>query len=162
MARITGISANLAAFLDALAACEGTAGIGDDGYNLVVTGQDGRIELFADYRNHPFATGRTPKQIRPGLRSTAAGRYQQMVKDWPHYRAQLDLQDFGPIAQDRLAIQHIRECRALPDIEAGHIAAAIDKVRHIWASLPGAGYGQPERSLAKVLADYLKSGGTLA
>jgi muramidase (phage lysozyme) len=56
----------------------------------------------------------------------------------------------------------IREQRALADIEAGRIGEAIDKCRNIWASLPGAGYNQPEHSKKTLLAKFVALGGVLA
>lgn len=161
---------NLAAFLDMLAWGELGADYlkrSDDGYNVVVTGADRVLELFDDYADHPFAGGRKSKLIRPAtatkpaLTSNAAGRYQQMLKDWPHYKAQLRLKDFSPESQDKVAIQHIKECRALPDIQAGRIVEAIAKCRNIWASLPGAGYGQPEHKLENLLDAYKRAGGKI-
>lgn len=163
MARLKAISRNLAAFLDMIATSEGTIGRGDDGYNLIVTGIDGKLELMQSYADHPFASGRAPKIInRAGLASTASGRYQQMRRDWKAYKDLLKLPDFGPESQDRLAIQHIRECRALDDVEAGRFAAAVAKCKGIWASLPGAGYGQHENSLTVLQAAYTRAGGVLA
>ncbi|MNE12811.1 Phage lysozyme [compost metagenome] len=161
---------NLGAFLDMLAWSElGSTNLkrSDDGYNVIVTGSDGVLELFDDYADHPFANGRKSKVIRPAtvskkaLTSNAAGRYQQMLKDWPHYRDLLKLKDFGHISQDKVAIQHIKECRALPDIEAGRIQEAIAKCANIWASLPGAGYGQREHKLTNLLEQYVRAGGEL-
>lgn len=87
-----------------------------DGYDVIVTGIDRKPEVFKDFSDHPFAKGRKSKVINSkGLTSNASGRYQQMLKDWPHYRALLKLPDFSPISQDLLALQHVRECRALPD-----------------------------------------------
>ncbi len=163
MPQLKTISRNLAAFLDTLAVSEGTAGRGDDGYNVVVTGIDGKLELMTSYADHPFAAGRAPKIInRSGLASTASGRYQQMRRDWRAYKDLLKLPDFGPESQDRLAIQHIRECRALDDVEAGRFGAAVTKCKGIWASLPGAGYGQRENSLAALQAVYTRAGGVIA
>ena len=85
-----------------------------------------------------------------------------MLRDYAHYRDQLKLPDFGPESQDKWAIQLIKERRALPDIEAGRIESAIAKCRNIWASLPGAGYGQPEHKIEKLIAQYVKYGGKLA
>ena len=161
MPRITeqkGIGRNLLAFLDMLAWSElGSDYLkrSDNGYNVVVTGSDGKLELFADYATHPFSGGRKSKLINSkGLTSNACGRYQQMLKDWPHYRDLLKLHDFGPVSQDRLAIQHIRECRALPDVIAGRVEVAVDKCRNIWASFPGAGYGQREHHMQDVITQY--------
>ncbi|HBE9079105.1 glycoside hydrolase family 104 protein [Serratia fonticola] len=159
-------SKNLQAFLDLLAWSEGTStspATKNNGYDVIVTGLDKKPEVFTDYSDHPFNKGRPSKKINSkGLTSNASGRYQFMLKDWAHYRALLKLPDFGPESQDKWAIQLIKERRALPDIEAGNIASAISKCRNIWASLPGAGYGQPEHKLDLLLSQYKKAGGVLA
>jgi muramidase (phage lysozyme) len=38
----------------------------------------------------------------------------------------------------------------------------VSRVRNIWASLPGAGYGQPEHKIEKLRAAYVAAGGVLA
>ena len=58
------------------------------------------------------------------------------------YRKQLGLKDFSPKSQDAVALQQIKERGALPMIDRGDIRQAIDRCSNIWASLPGAGYGQ--------------------
>ena len=97
---------NVAAFLDMLAFSEGTAThplTRNQGYDVVVTGIDGKPEIFTDYSDHPFAHGRSAKTFnRRGERSTASGRYQQLYRYWPHYKALLSLPDFSPSSQDRL------------------------------------------------------------
>ncbi|WP_447887688.1 glycoside hydrolase family 24 protein [Serratia fonticola] len=159
------ISKNLQAFLDMLAWSEGTStspATKNKGYDVIVTGVDKKPEVFTDYSDHPFNKGRPSKVINSkGLTSNASGRYQFMLKDWAHYRALLKLPGFGPESQDKWAIQLIKERRALQDIEAGNIQAAISKCRNIWASLPGAGYGQPEHKLDLLIAQYRKAGGVL-
>ncbi|UAN59006.1 glycoside hydrolase family 104 protein [Serratia sp. JSRIV004] len=160
------ISKNLQAFLDMLAWSEGTStspATKNNGYDVIVTGIDKKPEIFTDYSDHPFNKGRQSKVINSkGLTSNASGRYQFMLKDWAHYRALLNLSDFGPASQDKWAIQLIKERRALADIEAGKIAQAINNCRNIWASLPGAGYGQPEHKVDLLLAQYKAAGGKLA
>ena len=42
----------------------------------------------------------------------------------------------------------------MPDIHAGRIQEAIAAAAPIWASLPGAGYGQREHKLARLLEVY--------
>lgn len=157
---------NVCAFLDMLAYSEGTSTSSAtrcDGYDVIVTGADRKPEVFTDFSEHPFAGGRASKRINgKGLTSNASGRYQFMLRDYRHYRALLKLPDFSPASQDRWALQLIKERRALADIKAGNFAAAVSRCRNIWASLPGAGYEQPEHSIAKLLAAYLKAGGTLA
>ena len=44
----------------------------------------------------------------------------------------------------------------------GRIREAIAKCANIWASLPGAGYGQREHKLADLLAKFTEFGGVLA
>lgn len=160
------MSPNLKAFLDMLAWSEGTStspATKNNGYDVIVTGIDGKPEVFSDYSTHPFASGRPSKVINSrGLTSNASGRYQHMLRDHAHYRDLLGLPDFGPNSQDKWAIQLIKERRALPSIEAGRIEDAISRCRNIWASLPGAGYGQPEHRMSRLLDVYLNSGGKLA
>ena len=145
---------NVAAFLDMLSFSEGTIDLGDDGYNKLVN----PAGFFTDYRTHP----NVKVQVRKDLVSTAAGRYQHLSKHWPHYRDQLGLPDFGPESQDTWAIQLIRERKALADVIDGRIAQAVPKCANIWASLPGAGYGQREHPLADLLAKFTEFGGVLA
>ena len=157
---------NVLAFLDMLAWSEGTSTSRvtiNSGYDVIVTGHDGAPEVFADYSNHPFANGRPSKVINSkGLTSNAAGRYPQMLKDWPHYRDQLKLPDFGPVSQDRLAIQHIKECGAFTDIQAGRFSVAIGKCSNIWASLPGNTYGQRMHPIELLVAQCVLAGGVTA
>lgn len=157
---------NQKAFLDMLAHSEGTStnpATKNNGYDVIVTGIDGKPEIFTDYSNHPFAS-RKPKTInRNGLKSTASGRHQFLVHDWAHYRSLLGLQDFGPASQDKWAMQLIRERGALAAIDAGDFATAVMKCRNIWASLPGAGYpGQHMKKLADLQAAYVNAGGQLS
>ena len=147
------MSPNLQAFLDMIAVSEGTAGKGDNGYNVIVGGA-----LFESYDDHP----RKLVWLRPGLASTAAGRYQLLKRYYDAYKKQLNLPNFSPLSQDLIAIQQIKERGALQDIEKGYISVAIDKVKNIWASLPGAGYGQHENKLDKLIAAYKNAGGTIA
>jgi muramidase (phage lysozyme) len=83
------------------------------------------------------------------------GRY------WATYQKQLGLPDFGPASQDRWAIQLIRECKAVDDVERGQFEVAVAKRRSRWASLPGAGYGQRENRIADLRAAYLAAGGRI-
>lgn len=143
---------NICAFLDMLAYAEGTTLFGgDDGYNVLVGGS-----TFDSYADHPR---KAIELSRYKITSTAAGRYQFLSKTWDALKRKLGLPDFGPLSQDRAAIQLIRERRALTDIRAGDIRTAIGKCRNIWASLPGAGYGQREHKMSDLLKEYSRAGG---
>ncbi|WP_419403755.1 lysozyme [Stenotrophomonas rhizophila] len=160
MARITPQQAggvNVVAFLDMLAWSEGTDNgkqpTRDCGYDVIVGGR-----LFTSYADHPRVLVDLPKLK---IQSTAAGRYQLLRKYYDAYRKTLGLQDFSPLSQDLIALQQIRERRALPLIQAGKVTEAIKAVRNIWASLPGAGYGQHERKLEDLLVVYQVAGGRI-
>lgn len=147
------ISSNLKAFLDMISHSEGTFGKGDDGYNVLVGGT-----LFKGYGDHP----RIVVDLGHGLKSSAAGRYQILARIFDAYKGLLHLTDFSPASQDAIAIQLIRERHALPDIESGQFDLAVDKIHTIWASLPGAGYGQHENKLSNLRAFFSSVGGTVS
>lgn len=165
------MTANRAAFLSMIRSSEGTSSSSATqcgGYDVVVTGADGKPEVFSDFSKHPFAAGRPAKLIRPArpgvkaLYSTASGGYQCLLANWTHYSATLHLADFGSASQDAIALQQISEFGALPMIDAGDVADAIARIAPLWASLAGAGYGQPEHPVQTLLAWYTAAGGTLA
>ena len=53
-------------------------------------------------------------------------------------------------------MQQIKERGALPMIDRGDIRQAIDRCSNIWASLPGAGYGQFEHKADSLIAKFKK------
>lgn len=148
---------NVVAFLDMLAWSEGTDNgrqqTKDHGYDVLVGGG-----LFTDYSRHP---NRLIK-LNPKLSSTAAGRYQLLYRWHEPYIKLLKVTGFDPLVQDMIAIQQIKERRALDLIKQGDIKQAIARCSNIWASLPGAGYGQHEQKLDALLAVYKSKGGELA
>lgn len=145
------------AFLDMLAWSEGTDNgrqpTKNHGYDVIVGGA-----LFSDYSDHPRQLVDLP---RLKIKSTAAGRYQLLARYWDAYRKQLGLKDFSPASQDAVALQQIKERRALDLIDAGDIRQAIDRCSNIWASLPGAGYGQFEHKADNLIAKFKEAGGTV-
>ncbi len=60
-----------------------------------------------------------------------------------------------------MALQQIKERGALPMIDRGDIRQAIDRCSNIWASLPGAGYGQFEHKVDSLIEKFKESGGTV-
>ncbi len=140
---------HVAAFLDMLAHAE----IGerllresDDGYDVLVGGK-----RFETYARHPNILVHLP---RWGISSTAAGRYQFLRRTWDDLTEQLRLRDFSPEAQDRGAVRMFVWAGALDEIKAGQVEKAMHLCRKLWASLPGAGYGQPEKKQSELLAVY--------
>lgn len=171
MPRITAEQAggqNVVAFLDMIAASEidaYTLAHSDSGYNVLV-GSHGPetihgqviapdVRLFGSYSAHPNV-------LNADLNSTAAGRYQELYHNYVAYKALLKLPDFSPLSQDLIAIQQIRERRALPLIQQGQITTAIYACSNLWASLPGNSYCQRQNTVAMLIAAYKAAGGTVA
>lgn len=159
---------NVRAFLEAIARCEGTNKAADP-YRVCYAYKH-TINSFAD---HPAITGEWRGEklsdkmcagagMGPGCVSTAAGKYQITKTTWLGLKRKLKLTDFTPASQDAAAIELLRECGALEYVRSGNVATAVQKARKIWASLPGAGYSQPERSLAWVVSQFQDAGGMLA
>ena len=69
--------------------------------------------------------------------------------------------NFSPKKWDAVALQQIKERGALPMIDRGDIRQAIDRCSNIWASLPGAGYGQFEHKADSLIAKFKEAGGTV-
>lgn len=159
---------NTAAFLAMIASAEGTDRRPDP-YRVCYA----YAHTIADLSDHPAVTGewkgeRLPDAMcagagfGPGCVSSAAGRYQLIKSTWLLCKRQLGLTDFGPASQDAAAVYLIRKRGALGDVQAGRVADAVAKCRLEWASLPGAGYGQPERRLTALVDAYERAGGVLA
>jgi len=144
--------ANVAAFLDMIAVSEGTAGQGDDGYNVLVGGG-----LFNNYAQHPDQL----VTVRPGLKSTAAGRYQFLFSTWTGLQAALGLSDFSPVSQDFACVELLKQVGAYDLIVTGDVTDAIGRCNRTWASFPGSPYGQGTRPQAALLAAYASAGGTM-
>lgn len=154
---------NRRAFLDMIAASEiGPAMLAmpetDNGYKVIVGSTAAHLNLMQSYADHP----RILIAIKPGLNSSAAGRYQLLARYFDAYKRLLNLSDFSPASQDAIAIQQIRERNALDDIDAGHFQVAVGKVSNIWASLPGNSYGQHVNQMAALENAYEQAGGTFA
>ncbi|CBV42534.1 glycoside hydrolase family protein [Halomonas elongata] len=156
---------NVCALLDTLAYAEigpDLLAASDDGYDVLVGSVPGDVHLFASYADHPLPTDDLAIEYADGVYSTAAGRYQILNTYWPHYKRQLGLPDFSPESQDRYAIQQLREQGALTLILDGYFKRAIAAASNIWASLPGAGYGQPEHEHETLARVYVEAGGLLS
>ena len=136
---------NLQAFLDVIAFSEGTYGRGDDGYNVLVGGT-----LFDGYVDHP----RKLVYLSATLSSTAAGRYQILEHMFDAYKQMLHLPDFGHESQDKIAVQLIHECKALPLVASGAIDQALVACNSRWASLPGSTYGQHTNRIQSLVDFY--------
>lgn len=140
---------NLRAFLLMIQYAEGT--IGPNAYRMLFGGG-----LFNAYDQHPGIA-----ITRSGITSTAAGAYQFLHGTWTSLQRDMGLPDFSPASQDKAATELIKRKGALPDVVNGRISEAIYKCRKIWASFPGASYGQRERTITSLLQFYARAGGRL-
>ena len=124
------------AFLDMLAWSEGTDNgrqkTRNHGYDVIVGG-----ELFTDYSDHP----RKLVTLNPKLKSTGAGRYRLLSRWWDAYREAAWPERLLRKVRTLWHCSRLRSV-ALYLIDRGDIRQAIDRCSNIWASLPGAGYGQ--------------------
>lgn len=148
------MNTNLKNYLALIRFSEGTSTAKDTknlGYDVIVHGISATPTTFTDCSKHPNVLVTVNKA---GLKSTAAGGYQILYKYWDAYKKQLGLKGFYPADQDAIAIQMIKECGAYNDVINGNIETAITKCRSRWASLPGAGYGQNEHTMAKLMSAY--------
>jgi lysozyme len=134
----TSMNPNRRAFLDTLAFAEGTSKYPNTGYNTMFTGKQ-----FTGFKDHPRKL-----QVSGRYRSDAAGRYQFLSTTWDG----LGLPDFSPANQDKGALKLLAP-HVLQAIDKGDFATAFHGARKTWASLPGAGYGQPEKKM-KTLVEY--------
>jgi len=100
----------------------------------------------ADLTGHPNIL----VQVRPGLTSTAFGRYQILAGT----AAGLHLNDFSPAGQDAAADTLMRRRNMIAPALAGSLEQAIRNGGLEWASLPGSPYGQPTISMATALSAF--------
>ena len=91
-------------------------------------------ELFTDYSDHPRKLVTLNPKLKSAAARTASCRCGGPCRRWLNC----------PKSRDAVALQQIKERGALPMIDRGDIRQAIDRCSNIWASLPGAGYGQFE------------------
>lgn len=153
MSNETQAQKNLNAFLAMIKWAEGTAQYSDP-YSVLFGG-----ESFSSFADHPRRV--VCRMMGSGeICSSAAGAYQILQKTWDWIAS--DLPDFSPQSQDEAAKRLIKYRGALPDVEAGYFDMAISKVSKEWASMPQAGYGQPEKKLTDLKQVYINQGGMVA
>ncbi len=160
------------AFLAMLAWAEGTSRDGRDPYRVTY----GYRHTLRDLSDHPAATGEwlgmaLPAQycrragLRAGCKSTAAGAYQITLPTWRDraLRRLYTPSSFEPDQQDGFCwFALIEAARARQAIVEGRVVKAIGLCAPRWASLQGAGYGQPEKKVSALVAVYEESLGRLA
>ena len=141
------------AFLDMLAVVGGTDNgrqkTRNHGYDVIVGGS------CFDYSDHPLRL----VTLNPKLKSTGADAtsFFPLVGCLPQAAW---LKDSLQRSQDAVALQQIKGV-AHTYIDRGDIRQAIDRCNNIWASLPGAGYGQFEHKADSLIAKFKEASGTV-
>lgn len=153
---------NRAAFLACLRFAEGTQS--DEGYRALFGWRRGNGKTFASFAAHPRQFFSYTNLANTTIRTSAAGAYQitATTYDLMNKKYPGDFDGFRPEVQDAMALTLIQERGALADIDAGRFAKAINKVRRIWASLPGSDVDQPTRAFDQVAEAYSNAGGVFA
>lgn len=106
-------------------------------YNTIFGGHK-----FSSFSDHPRIQVQIPG--RPGLHSTAAGRYQMLASTWDEERARLGLKDFSPASQDAAAwdvAQRTYQQKTGRDLAADQTAGQVNwgVLAKQWPSLGGVG-----------------------
>ena len=144
------------AFLDMLAWSEGTDNgrqkTRNHGYDVIVGG-----ELFTDYSDHP----RKLVTLNPNSNQQAPDATASFLLVGCLPQAAWPERLLSGKSQDAVALQQIKERGALPMIDRGDIRQAIDRCSNIWASLPGAGYGQFEHKADSLIAKFKEAAAPL-
>ncbi len=152
----------LGAALREVVASGETPGEPNNGYGTVVHGQviaapDQFADLIGTTNAHiedPGALTGHPNilvQVRPGLRSTAFGRYQII-----HGSAQ-GMTDFSASGQDAYANGQLRRRGVMTAARNGDFSGAMSRAGREWASMPGSPYGQGGISLQSAARTFLSA-----
>ena len=140
------------AFLDMLAWSEGTDNgrqkTRNHGYDVIVGG-----ELFTDYSDHPrklVTCGKT--QINRRRTLPASFRW------WDAYRKQLGLKGLLSKVRTLWHCSRLRSVALYLWLIVVISVENVDRCNNIWASLPGAGYGQFEHKADSLIAKFKEAG----
>ncbi len=142
--KVETMSKNEKAFLSTIAYAEGTG----DAYNYIFSHAS-----FSSYEDHP-----RQRKCSNGLCSNAAGRYQFLAGTWDPLARKAGVKDFTPASQDTVCLALIKEVDATQDVIASNQYASFERAIYSlsgkWASLPGAPYGQPTKSMSDLWRFY--------
>ncbi len=161
---------NVSAFLAMIRAAEGTAAPGGYGA-LFGWPAAGRSFDPLTIGGHPKIYFKYTDKAGKEISTSAAGAYQIVYSTWSSRRVPflawaafsgLSTEGFLPATQDAFAMYLLNVRGALDDVRAGRFYSAIQKARAEWASLPGAGANQPERTESYVVSAYRAAGGVIA
>lgn len=136
--------ANVRAFAYMTMRAEGTL---KHGYYTYFGGS--RLPSLAAHPNRAVKIGR--------YTSSASGAFQFLSPTWAGLKAKLGLTDFSEDSQNAAFVELLREKNALQVLLSGDFDRTVYLVRKVWASFPGAGYGQGEKTMVQVREWYLSA-----
>lgn len=135
------------AFMEAIAHAEGNAA-----YNELY----GHEEI-GDLTRHPNRCKPIHVNGYEQLCTTAAGRWQITADTWYEYAERLNVRDFSPASQYRVAVAIARDTGALTLLSEGNVIGAMKAASHRWASLPHNSTNQSRVSEKQFLRLYERS-----
>lgn len=135
------------AFMEAIAHAEGNAA-----YNELY----GHEKIY-DLSRHPNHCKPIHVEGYEQLCTTAAGRWQITAETWYEYAERLNIQDFSPAAQYRVAVAIARDTGALTRLEDGDLSGAVQAASRRWAALPHSSVEQRRVSEKQFLKLYERS-----
>lgn len=118
-------------------------------------------KVFFSFTDKAGNVRKTSAAGAPQITYTTWSTYYVPFKAWAALNGRPS-NGFTPDTQDSFALFLLDLDGALPLVRAGRLAEAVAIARRRWASLPGAGYDQPERSQNFIVAAYKAAGGTIA
>lgn len=156
------LNPNVQAFLTVIRTTEGTNY--HDGANFIFGSREDNDLRNPDLSDHPGTKYAKHYTDNAGhnIITTAAGSFQFIQSTWKGLKDKLGLPDFSEHSQQLGAVELLSEKNCLQRIMDGDFNYALKQAATIWASLPGAGANQPERTLADVTHYYEQAGGTIA
>lgn len=152
---------NVQAALMAIRKCEGTSS--QDGYRFLFGSKPTNAIRFTGFAAHPNIKKDYVDKAGAKIITTAAGAYQIIKKTYELLCMKYGFSDFSPTTQDLMAVSLLDSENVLKQVMAGNFfkPEVLDKLNNQWASLPMAGYNQPEKSIATVKKYYLDAGGVI-
>lgn len=153
------LNKNIQAALMTIRKCEGTSA--PDGYRYIFGSTPTNTVRFNDFSTHPNIKKDYTDKAGKKIITTAAGAYQIIYRTYNMLCRAYGFKDFEPRTQDLMALALFDAEGVLNAVAAGKFfdINVLDGLNDQWASLPGAGYNQPEKSIAAVKNFYLTSGG---
>lgn len=155
------LSKEVQAALTTIRKCEGTSA--PDGYYYLFGSTPKNNIRFTGTAAHPnIKKSYTDKSGKPII-TTAAGAYQIIFGTYNMLCRAYKFKDFSPHTQDLMALALFDSENVLKAVSEGRFfeSDVMDRLNNQWASLPMAGYNQPEKPIAKVKQWYTEAGGTI-